>query len=127
MFQCLLEMLVVFAGVPIAAPGKAVSLEKLITQIVFINLVRKILAPVCIGFAARRGNVVASVRISAKDNIRIVERIDVDRQAIGMLGKTVSTVYNAVVKARGIIVCHGECIISIVFVNQADSLKLIFI
>ena len=106
LFNRFLKMLVILAGIPVTAPGKAMFLEKAVAQVALIYLVSKILTTVCIDFAAFWGNVVAAVFISAKDDIGVVERINIDCQPIGMFGKAVCTVHNSVIKAGGVVIHH---------------------
>ena len=44
-----LEMLVVFRGIPIAAPMKAIGSEDFRTKVVLINLVWEVLVPIHVG------------------------------------------------------------------------------
>lgn len=71
-------MLIVFGGIPVAAPSEAVFGKETVTQIVLVNLVGEVLAAVGIDFAAGRGDVIAAVLVSVKNHIGIVVGIDVD-------------------------------------------------
>ena len=118
-------MLVVFTGVPIPAPGEAVFGEKAVAQIGFINFIGEVFGAVGVGFAPAGGDVRGS--IGFKNYIRVKERIDINRQAVSMFGEVGCAVHYPVIKAGGIIVLHGEGIVSIVFINKADLFDLIFI
>lgn len=100
-------MLVILAGIPVAAPGKTMFFKKAVAQVTLIYFVSKILTSVCVNLAAFRGNVVAAVLIFTKDDIRVVERINIDCQPIGMFGKAVCTVHDSVIKAGGVVIHHG--------------------
>lgn len=80
----LLKMLIIFAGIPVTTPGEAVFLKKLIAEIVFIDLIGKDFRAVSIDFTAGWGNVSFSGFSFVKDNIGIVEGIDVNGTAKGM-------------------------------------------
>ena len=45
-----LKMLIIFAGTPTAAPGEAMLYKKLVSKVGFVDLIRKILFSVRIGF-----------------------------------------------------------------------------
>ena len=44
-----------------------------------------------------------------------------------MLGKMVSTVYNPVIEAGGIIIQHGGSVVAVIFIDQRNLFNLIFI
>ena len=79
-------MLVVFCGVPVAAPSEAMGGKEAVAQVVFVDLVGEALAAVRIDFAAGRGNVIASVGVSVKDDVGVVVGVYVDSQPVGVLG-----------------------------------------
>ena len=81
----LLEMLIIFAGIPVTTPGEAVFLKELVAEIVFIDFISKGLGTVSIDFTASRRNVSFSGFSFVKDNIGVVEGIDVNGTAKGML------------------------------------------
>ena len=81
----LLKMLIIFAGIPVTTPGEAVFLKELVAEIIFINLIGKGLGTVSVDFTASRRNVSLSGFSFVKDNIGIVEGIDVNSTAKGML------------------------------------------
>ena len=79
-------MLVVFTGVPIAAPGETMLDEKLVAEVVFIDFVREVLTAVCVGFAALRRDVGLAGAVLVVDHVWVIKRIDVDGRAVGVLG-----------------------------------------
>ena len=81
----LLEVLIIFAGIPVTTPGEAVFLKELVAEIIFINLIGKDFRTVSVDFTASRRNVSFSGFSFVKDDIRIVEGIDVNGTAKGML------------------------------------------
>ena len=77
-------MLVVFHGAPGAAPDEAVFDEQAVAEVAFIDLVAELLAAVGIGLAVGGFNNPAAILRMA--DIGIVECVDVDGEAAGMIG-----------------------------------------
>ena len=78
----LLEMLIVLAGVPVAAPGKSVFLKQAAAQVVFVDFIRERFAAVRVFFSGGRGHIDTVVPVVR--DIRIVQGIDVDGQPVGV-------------------------------------------
>lgn len=116
-------MLVILATVPVSAPDEAVLGEQLVAQVIFINLVGKRFAPVGIGFTAGGRYLFLAVIIG---DVRIKERIDVNGKSLCMFGKLCGAFHCAVIETGGVVVLHGQQIIRIVFIYQADTLDLVF-
>lgn len=116
-------MLIILAAVPVPAPGEAVFGEQLVAQVIFINLVGKRFAPVGIGFTVGGRYLFPAVFIG---DIRIKERVDVDGKSLGMLGKLCGAFYCTVIEAGGVVVLHGQQVIGIVFIYQADAFNPVF-
>ena len=116
-------MLIILAAVPVPAPGEAVFGEQLVAQVVFIDLVGKRFAPVGIGFTAGGRYLFLAVIIG---DVRIKERIDVNCKTQGVLGKLCGAFYRTIIEAGGVVVLHGQQVIGIVFIYQADTLDLVF-
>ena len=120
-------MLVILTGIPVTAPDKAMLFKQFVAQIVFVNFIREILGAVSVDLTAFGGDVGFTASIFIKDNIGIIKGIDVNGTSDGMLGETAGTVYGSVIKAGGIVIQHGGCVITAIFVNQSDLFNLIFI
>lgn len=120
-------MLVIFAGVPVAAPGETMFNKEAVTQVILINFIGKILAPVRIDFAAGGRDIGIARTSFVVDYIGIIEGIDINGEAIGVFGQAGSAVNHPVVKTGCVIVCHGSRVIAIIFVYQPNPLNLIVI
>ena len=79
------KMLVVFHRSPRTAPGEAVLDEKLIAEVVLVDLVFEVLLAIAIRLGCGRLNDLLT--ILASPYIRIVKRVDVNGQPSGMVGK----------------------------------------
>ena len=66
----LLEVLIIFAGIPVTTPGEAVFLKELVAEIIFINLIGKGLGTVSVDFTAIRRNVSLSGFSFVKDKLK---------------------------------------------------------
>ena len=117
-----LKMLIVFAVIPISAPGKAMFREKPVAEIVFVYLVGEGLGAVSIAFRADRRYLLLPVLIG---DIRIEKRIDINGKSAAMHGNPICACDGAVIKAGSIVVLHGKQIVGPVFIHQADLLDLI--
>ena len=76
-------MLVVLYIVPVAAPGKAMFDKEPVAQVFLCNFVGK--AQVSVGIGQGRGGGDLFGAILRVGNVRIVQGIDVNSQAIGVL------------------------------------------
>ena len=110
-----LKMLIIFAGTPTAAPGEAMLYKKLVSKVGFVDLIRKILFSVRIGFAPGGGDIDRAVL--AGGDVGVVEGIQVNGKAVGMVGKSAGG-KRPVVKAGCIIVFHGQFIIPLIFLHK---------
>lgn len=113
-------MLVILATVPVSAPDEAVLGEQLVAQVIFINLVGKRFAPVGIGFTAGGRYLLLTVFVG---DIRIEKGVDINCKTQGVLGKLCGAFYRTIIEAGGVVVLHGQQIIGIVFIYQADVLN----
>ena len=127
LINCLLKMLIILTGIPASAPGKSMFFKKPVAQIVFIDFVREIPGTVGIYLTSRRRDIGLIVFSLAKHHIRVIKRVNVNGTAQGMLGKMVSTVYNPVIEAGGIIIQHGGSVVAVIFIDQRNLFNLIFI
>ena len=110
-----LKMLVVFHATPAATPTKTVRFERLFAKVVVIDFVRELLATVHIIGGCGRTDARAF-------NTGILQRIDVDSQAEGMLREPPRTGYGAVVEARTVVGLHGGLVGSVEVVHQSDTI-----
>ena len=120
MFGVEFEVLVVFHGAPGAAPDEAVFDEQAVAEVAFIDLVTELLAAVGIGLAVGGLNDPAAILRMA--DIGIVERVDVDGEAAGVIGELLRTRDDTITEAAGVIVAHLTLIVGIVLISQADAL-----
>lgn len=110
-------MLIIFAGIPIAAPGKAVFDKETVAEVVFIDLVGKIQTAVGVNLTSCGRNIGIVRAVFVEDYIRIIERVDINGKAVGVLRETGSAVHDTVVKAGSVIICHGSRVIAIVLID----------
>ena len=113
-------MLVVFFVVPaITAPKKAMFSKKSAAQVVLFNLVGKIFRAIL-----EVGGIIGRDNFFAVDGfyVRVVQRIDVDRQAVAVKRNSVREGNVTEIEARRIIVAHGKFIVGVVFVDEPNFL-----
>ena len=120
MFGVVFEVLVVFHGAPGAAPDEAVFDEQAVAEVAFIDLVAELLAAVGIGLAV--GGFYDPAAILRMADIGIVERIDVDGEAAGVIGELLRTRDDTITEAAGVVVAHLTLIVGIILISQADAL-----
>ena len=77
-------MLVVFHRPPRSAPGKAILKKQLIAEVTLVDLIFEVLLAVTVGFGCGWLNHLLSVL--ACPDIRVIERIDVNGEAFGVIG-----------------------------------------
>ena len=93
-------MLVVLQAVPVAAPLEAERLKDYLTEVVFVDFVREILAAIHI--------ITRRLWLNARPmDARILQGIDVHRQSKGMIREYVGPCNGAVVETRGVVGLHG--------------------
>ncbi len=114
-------MLIIFGGVPVAAPGKAVCGKKPVAKVVLINLIRKTPGAVGIDLTAFGGDISFALCGPVEDHIGIVKRVDVNGTAKRMFGEAVGAVHHPVVETGGVVIFHGQGVVPAVFVDEADS------
>ena len=114
------EVLVVFHGAPGAAPDEAVFDEQTVAEVAFIDLVAELLAAVGIGLAVGGFNDPTAILRMA--DIGIVERIDVDGEAAGVIGERLRTRDGAITEPAGVVVAHLTLSVGIILISQADAL-----
>ena len=112
------KMLVIFLVVPtIAAPQKIFFAEESATQILRRDFVRKIFRAIfVVGGIVGRDDFLA---VNGFD-IRIVKRIDVDRQTVAVPRNSLRERNESEIEARGIIVAHGKFVVGVVFVDEMN-------
>ena len=111
----LLEVLVIFAGMPVSAPCKTVLYKKCIGRIIPVDLMGKRLFSVSIVFAPGRSDIDRTV--AATGDIRIVKGIEIDCKPVSMVGKF-SGRESTVIEAGGVIVLHGQGVVALIVVHQ---------
>jgi len=110
-----LKMLVVFHATPTATPAETIRFERLFAKVVVINFVGELLATV---------NVVSSRgRTDTRSfDTGVLQWIDVDSHAKGMLREPPRTGYGAVVETRTVVGLHGGFVGSVEVVHQSDTI-----
>lgn len=122
-----LKMLIIFGGVPVSAPGETVFGKEAVTEVVFVDLVGEALAAVSVDLTAGRGDIVAPVVVSAKDNIGVVVGVHIDGEAVSMFGEVGRAVHYPIVETGSIVVRHGSRIVAVILVNQTDTFKAVIV
>ena len=101
-------MLIVFAGAPAAAPGKAMFKEKPVSQIFFVDLIGKVLCSVGIGFASGRSDVDGAVFFGG--DIRVIKRIQINGKAVGVVGELTRR-ESSVIEAGGVVILDRKSVV----------------
>ena len=113
-------MLVILHRAPGAAPGEAVFEEELVTEVAGFYLIAVVLGAVGVRLAVRGVDNLGAVL--AVTDVRIIEGVDVDGEASGVIGELLRIGHVAVAKAAGVVVLHLSFVVGIVVVGQADAL-----
>ena len=118
--KILFKVLIIFLGAPIAAPRKAVRLEETIAEITLSNLIGMILAAVGILLACCRLD--ESGTVAALADAGVIEWVDVDGHAHGVLGQALTARNGAEAEARGVVGRHRLLVVSIIVIDQLHAL-----
>lgn len=118
-----LEVLVVFAVFPAAAPFEAVLGKGDTGKILFIDLHGEVTAAVYIGGAGSWLDQEVTVYVF---HVGVIERIDVDGNAHAVLGDFRGMGDEAEVEGGAVVVGHGSFIVGVVVIDEADLLDGIF-
>ena len=118
-------MLPILHRAPGAAPFEAVLNEKAIQEVALDDLVGEALAAVDI--LRGRGGLHDAAAVLAGTHIGVIERVDVDRHALSMLGELGGAGNPAVAEAGGVIIAHRPLVVGLVVINQTDALDGIFL
>ena len=110
-----LKMLVVLHATPAATPAETVGFKRLFAKVVVVDFVRKMFASVHI--IGGRGRTDARAFDTG-----ILQWIDVDSQAEGMLREPPRICYGAIVEARTVVGLHGGFVGSVEVVHQSDTI-----
>ena len=103
-------MLIVLHSVPITTPAEAKRSENLLAVVVFVDLVREVLASVHVVRSRFRLD-------TGPSDARVLQRVDVDGHAKSVSRENLGSGYGAVVEARGVVGLHGGFIIRIEVVH----------
>ena len=114
----LLKMLIVFTGVPVAAPGKAMLLKQAVTQILFVDFIGERLTPIRIVFSGFGRYMDGLILIVG--NIGIVQGVDINGQSIGMSGQAGGARHHPVIEAGAVVVGHGQIVVPTVSVDKPE-------
>ena len=109
-----LKMLVVLYATPAATPAETVRFERLFAKVVVIDFMRKLFASVHIIGGCGRTD-------TRSFDTGVLQWIDVDSQAEGMLREPPRTGYGAVVEARTVVGLHGGLVGGVEVVHQSDA------
>lgn len=109
-----LKMLVVLHATPAATPTETVRFERLFAKVVVIDFVGELFATV---------NVVSSRgRTDTRSfDTGVLQWVDVDSHAKGMLRELPSASYGAVVETGAVVGLHGSLVGSVEVVHQTDA------
>ena len=118
-------MLPVFHGPPRSTPFKAMLQKKAIQKVTLHNFIRK-------GFTAihifdGRCWFHNATPVLACPYIGIIERVDINSHAHGMLRKFSRTRYLPIAETGGVIIAHGTLVICLVVIYQTDMLDGVFL
>ena len=116
-------MLVILAILPVAAPFKAMLNEKTVAQIIVIDLTGEVRFPIQIRLS---GDWLHDAHAVNHLRVRVIQRIDIYRQAQPMLGNPGGVGNEAKIEGGGVVVLHGKLVVCVIFVNQADLFNGIF-
>lgn len=110
-----LKMLVILQATPAATPTETIRFERLFAKVVVVDFVGELLATV---------NVVGGCgRTDARAfDTGILQWIDVDSHAKGMLREPPRTGYGAVVETRTVVGLHGGLVGGVEVVHQPDTI-----
>ena len=125
--QLFLKMLIIFCGIPVAAPGEAVFGKEAVAEIVLINLVGEVLAAVSVHLTAGRRDIGAAIAVLIIDHIGVVVGVYVNGKSVGMFGQVRGAVHYPVIEAGSVIIRHGGGVITIVLIDQTDTLDTVII
>ena len=114
-------MLVVLHGAPGAAPSEAMFDEELVAEIIGGDLVTEVFLAIDIRQARGGLDDAMTVFLTITD-VRVVEGIDVDGQAVGMLRQVLGVGHDTIVEAAGVVGAHLALVVAIVVVGQGDLL-----
>ena len=114
LFHPLLKMLPVFLALPMAAPTEASGGEKLLAEVTLVDFVGKVLIAVN-KIQGRLG------LDTVAPHTRVLQRINVDGQAKGMLREPGRPRDVAIVETRGVVGLHRGFVVSVEIVDQADA------
>ncbi len=110
-------MLVILCAAPQTAPTEAMRLKRLITSILYVNLMGKIQITV------NEISGVFGIDLPSFHK-RILHGIDIDGQTQGMTGKCVTAAFFTVIETRCVVGQHRGFVRTSEIVNQADAAKL---
>ena len=113
-------MLIVFGAGPGAAPVEAVLEEEAVAEVAANNLVGEVSVTVDV---RRAGGGLDDTRARWRDAvIGIVERIDVDGLAVGVLGNGAHAGFAPEIETGGIVGQHGRFVIAVIVVDKPHPL-----
>ena len=120
LYALLFEVLIVLESAPGTTPTETVLKEKAIAEVVGGNLVFKRLRTVNIGLTRCWFNLQRAVFLPA--HAGIVERIDVDGKALGVLGEFRAAGNWAIAVTRRVVGLHGTLVVVGIVGNRANAL-----
>lgn len=113
-------MLVVLAGAPGTAPGEVVAGEEAVAEVVAGDLVGEGAGAVGVGTAGR--GVDDEGAVAATEAMGVVEGIDIDSEAEGVLGEPLAAGNGAVAEAGAVVGAHLAFVVGIEDVGQEHTL-----
>ena len=118
--QGLLEVLVVLQRAPGATPGEAVLAEETVAEVMAGNLIGKTLVAVDIG--APGGGLDEQRAVPLPAHAGVVEGVDIDGEATGMVRQARAALDGTVAVARGVVGLHGTLVVVAVVGDGTDAL-----
>ena len=109
-------MLIVFDALPAATPFKSGFGEKAVAEVAGCYLVREVACSVDVG--RRCGRLYVERTVGAFLDVRVVEGVDVDSEALGMLGKHFAARHDTVAETAAVVVAHLSLVVGVVVVRE---------